>query len=169
MLQRLRVRTGTQYRYCIHVCDTGTQYRYARVNIVLTHRELNVIFCADLSAFCSDVVTTVRYRRVFRHPDRERGSGVGGEGVDCRTMISRFGCILRETNIGRKFRMRWIIWCRRKAGGNGVYITHVGFMRICDRGIIFAYFPKVCISHIFQTVTFSISIISVLCEYANGA
>ena len=31
----LHVHTGTQHRYCIHVCDTSTQHRYARVNIVL--------------------------------------------------------------------------------------------------------------------------------------
>ena len=30
----VHVRTGTQYRYCIYVCDTTTQYHYARVNIV---------------------------------------------------------------------------------------------------------------------------------------
>ena len=35
----LHVRTGTQYRYRIHVCDTCMLYRYARVNIALP-REL---------------------------------------------------------------------------------------------------------------------------------
>ena len=72
----LHVRTGTQYRYCIHVCNTGTQYMspvclHVRTCMRIHVRNTGMQYMLQL---CLHVCTGIAYKYAHAYPwGRRRG------------------------------------------------------------------------------------------------